>query len=152
MTPESIRRKVEVFFKRYATTYARALADKPGVDKAVSDAFADYFVESGPGGVHGARNGMVFRFMARRGFNRYREIGVQSMAVARLEVTPLQDGRHAMAEVTWDSRTRRRSDERMVRIVFAHTYFLTLVSGKPRIFAYVATDEEAILKRHGLID
>lgn len=151
MKPATIRSKVEAFFKRYAATYARALADKPGVDKAVADAFAAYFVESGPAGVHGARNGVVFRFMAKRGFSRYRKIGVQSMRVAKLQVTPLQDGRHAMAVVRWDSQTRRNSDGRMVRIVFDHTYFLTLVDGRPRIFAYVATDEEAILKRHGLI-
>ncbi|HEX2082295.1 MAG TPA: hypothetical protein VHF86_02285 [Xanthomonadaceae bacterium] len=53
--------------------------------------------------------------------------------------------------VTWDSSTRRKADGRPVRIVFDHFYFLTLVGRKPRIFAYVATDEEAILKRHRLI-
>ncbi|WP_242107149.1 hypothetical protein [Luteimonas aquatica] len=151
MKPATVRARVRAFFKRYAATYARALADKPGVDKAVSAAFADYFVASSPAGVQGGRNGLVFRFMARRGYARYRRIGVQSMDVARLEVTPLRDGRHAMAQVTWDSRTRRSSDGRLVRIVFEHTYFLTLAGGKPRIFAYVSTDEEAILERHGLI-
>jgi hypothetical protein len=151
MKAATIRKKVETFFKRYAATYARALAEKPGVDKAVSDAFADYFVESGPRGVHGARNGLVFRFMAKRGFSRYRKIGVQSMEIARLAIMPLKDGLHAMASVTWDSRTVRRIDGRLVRIVFDHVYFLTLVGGRPRIFAYVATDEEAILKRHRLI-
>jgi hypothetical protein len=150
MTPAAIRKKVEVFFDRYAATYARALADKPGVDKAVAAAFADYFVESSPAGVHGARNGLVFRFMAKRGFARYRKLGVESMTVDALEITPL-DGQHAMARVMWDSRTRRRSDGRMVRIRFAHHYLLTLVRGRPRIFAYVATDERAIMKKHGLI-
>jgi hypothetical protein len=151
MTPAAITRRVEAFFRRYQATYARALADKPGVDKAVTEAFADHFVESGPGGVHGGRNGMVFRFLARRGFARYRKIGVQSMVVDALEITPLDDGLHAMARVVWDSVTRRRSDGKPVRILFAHTYFLTLVGGKPRIFVYVATDERAILKKHGLI-
>lgn len=56
-----------------------------------------------------------------------------------------------MAQVTWDSRTRRRTDGRLVRIVFEHTYFLALTRGRPRIFAYIATDEEAILKRHRLV-
>jgi hypothetical protein len=88
--------------------------------------------------------------MAKRGFARYRRIGVQSMEIAGLEVTPL-DGLHAMARVTWDSSTRRKRDGRLVRIVFDHFYFLSLVGRKPRIFAYVATDEEAILKRHRLI-
>ena len=81
MKAETIRSKVGIFFKPYTATYARAMADKPGVDKAVSDAFADYFVESGPGGVHGGKNGLVFRFMARRGFSRYRRIGVQSNVI-----------------------------------------------------------------------
>ncbi|WP_242103640.1 MULTISPECIES: hypothetical protein [unclassified Lysobacter] len=150
MTRTAIRKKVEAFFKRYAATYARALADKPGVDKAVTRAFADYFVEASPAGVHGGRNGVVFRLMARRGFARYRKIGVESMLIDALEVTPLDD-LHAMARVTWDSRTRRRSDGRLVRIRFTHYYFLTLLGGSVRIFAYVATDEQAILRRHGLI-
>ena len=150
MTPASIRSKVESFFRRYARTYARALADKPGVDKAVAAAFADYFVESSPTGVLGGRNGIVFRFMARRGFARYRRIGVVSMEIEGIEVVPL-DGLHAMAKVRWDSRTRRRSDGRLVRIRFTHHYFLVLAGGKPRIFAYVATDEQAIMKKHGLV-
>jgi hypothetical protein len=150
MTPAAIRKKVGIFFDRYTATYMRALADKPGVDKAVARAFADYFVESSPAGVHGGKNGLVFRFMARRGFARYRKLGVESMVIDALEVTVL-DGLHAMARVMWDSRTRRRSDGRMIRIRFAHHYFLTLVGGRPRIFAYVATDERAIMTTHGLI-
>lgn len=150
MSRTAIRKKVEAFFKRYAATYARALVAKPGVDEAVTRAFADYFVEASPAGVHGGRNGVVFRLMARRGFARYRKIGVESMLIDALEVTPLDD-LHAMARVTWDSRTRRRSDGRLVRIRFTHHYFVTLLGGRVRIFAYVATDEQAILRRHGLI-
>ena len=150
MTPAAIRKKVEIFFDRYTATYMRALADKPGVDKAVADAFAEYFVESSPAGVNGGKNGLMFRVMVKRGFARYRKLGVEAMAIDSLEVTVL-DGLHAMARVMWDSRTRRRSDGRMVRIRFAHHYFLTLVGGRPRIFAYVATDERAIMKKHGLL-
>ena len=150
MSRTAIRKKVEAFFKRYAATYARALVAKPGVDEAVTRAFADYFVEASPAGVHGGRNGVVFRLMARRGFARYRKIGVESVLIDALEVTPLDD-LHAMARVTWDSRTRRRSDGRLVRIRFTHHYFVTLLGGRVRIFAYVATDEQAILRRHGLI-
>ena len=75
---------------------------------------------------------------------------MQSMEITALEVTPL-DGLHAMARVTRDSSTRRKADGRPMRIVCDHFYFLTLVGRKPRIFAYVASDEEAILKRHRLI-
>ena len=107
-------------------------------------------MESSPVGVHGGKNGMVFRWMVKRGFARYRRIGVESMAIADLAITPL-DAMHAMARVTWDSRTRRRNDGRLVRIVFTHHYFLTLFGRKARIFAYVATDEQAIMKKHGLI-
>lgn len=151
MTPATVTKRVQAFFRRYQATYARALADKPDIDQALSDAFAKHFVESGPGGTHAGRNGMVFRFLMRRGFARYRRIGVLSMKVDELDITPLDDGSHAMARVLWDSRTRRRSDGEIVRIRFAHHYFLTLADGKPRIFAYAATDEQAIMKAHGLI-
>lgn len=150
MKAAAMRKKVESFFKRYAATYARALAERPGVEQAVLDAYADYFVESSPLGVHGAKNGIVFRLMVKRGFAHYRRIGVESMEVSALAITPL-DPLHAMARVTWDSRTRRRRDGRIVRIVFTHHYFLTLAGRKARIFAYVATDEQAIMKKHGLL-
>jgi len=38
-----------------------------------------------------------------------------------------------------------------VKIVFANRYFLAIRKGVPKIFAYVTGDEQALLKKHGLV-
>ncbi|MBX9400591.1 hypothetical protein K4L06_04645 [Lysobacter sp. BMK333-48F3] len=142
--------RIEQFFRRYQRCFQRALDDPHDVDTdAVTGAFADYFVQSSPAGVYGGKNGLKFKFMIGRGFARYRKIGMTSMAIAKIETTPL-DPAHALAKVNWDSRYRRRKDGAEVRIVFANLYFLRLRPGKPKIFGYVTGDEAALLKKHGL--
>ncbi len=151
MTPAAMKRKVALFFRRYAERFQRSLDDPSDVDTdGVVDSFAEYFVESSPAGVQGGKNGLRFRFALGRGFAHYRKIGTVSMRVAKLEVVPL-DALHAMATVTWDSRYRRRKDGAPVKIVFANRYFLAIRKGVPKIFAYVTGDEQALLKKHGLV-
>ena len=90
MKPTAIRSKVEAFFRRYAATYARAPADKPGVEKAVTDAFADNFVGSGRRPWREDRTGLPLHGQAR--VLALRKIGVQSMEIARLDVVRRKDG------------------------------------------------------------
>lgn len=151
MTPAAMQRKIERFFHRYAERFQRALDDPAEADaQGVAASFAEYFVESGPHGVQGGKNGLRLRFMMRRGFARYRKIGTLSMKVAGVRVTPL-DARHAAANVAWDSRYRRRKDGAEIRIRFENVYLLRMERGAFKIFAYVVGDEQALLKKHGLI-
>ncbi|HJR73344.1 MAG TPA: hypothetical protein VJ806_06865 [Luteimonas sp.] len=151
MTPAAMKRKVDPFFRRYAERFQHALDDPSEVDTdGVVGSFAEYFVASSPAGVRGGKNGLAFKFMIGRGFAHYRKIGTVSMKLSKLEVTRLDDI-HAMAKVTWDSRYRRRKDGAKIRIVFANLYFLVFRKGVPKIFAYVTGDEQALLKKHGLV-
>lgn len=151
MTAAAMKRKVTQFFRKYAQRFERSLKDPSDVDTdGVVDSFADYFVEASPAGVHGGKNGLKFKFMLGRGFAYYRKIGTTAMKIGKLEVTPL-DGLHAMASVTWDSRYLRRKDGAKVRIVFTNRYFVHMESGSPKIFAYITGDEQALLKKHGLV-
>jgi len=146
----ALQRKIEQFFRRYQRRFQRALDDPHQLDTdAIAGAFADYFVQSGPAGVYGGKNGLRFKFMLGRGFARYRKISMTSMRIDAIEVTAL-DPAHALAKVSWDSRYRRRKDGAQVRIVFANLYFLRLRPGPPKIFGYVTGDEEGVLKKHGL--
>lgn len=151
MVSVAMQRKVARFFRRYAERFQRSLDDSSHADTdGVVASFADYVVGSGPAGVHGGKNGLKFKFMIGRGFAYYRKIGTVSMKIAELEVTPL-DKLHALAEVTWDSRYRRRKGGAKVRIVFTNLYFVRLQRGAPKIFAYITGDEQALLKKHGLV-
>ncbi|MCL1633405.1 hypothetical protein M2650_01920 [Luteimonas sp. SX5] len=150
MTAAEMKRRVTRFFREYARRFEGSLQDPPKGDAdGVVVAFADYFVGSGPAGVHGGKNGIKFKFVIGRGFAYYRKIGTVAMKIAKLDVTRL-DPLHAMASVTWDSRYVRPKDGAKVRIFFTNFYFVRLQRGAPKIFAYVTGDEQALLKKHGL--
>jgi hypothetical protein len=141
---------VRAFFQAYAKRTNEAIADPPKVDVAgVRGAFADYFVGADPNGVHGGRNGLLFRLMVRWGFRAYRRLGTTAIDLTGLEVTSLDDF-HAMARVDWvahyDGRRGGGKD-----IPFSNLYLLQIRDGEARIFAYVTPDEEAALKAHGLM-
>jgi hypothetical protein len=141
-------KRVGEFFEQYAERFNRSLAGEKVEAKEVAESFADHFVEAGPGGVNGGKNGLLFRMMIPRGFAHYRKIGTTQMKVAALSVEPIDD-RHVLAKVHWDSRYRKKdgSDD---RIEFDVTYLLHFEDGEPKIFAYITGDEERILKEHGL--
>ncbi len=141
--------QVERFFAAYAQRFNDSLRqDHPVVDvDGVRDAFAEYFVESSPAGVHGGKNGLLFRWMIPRGFAYYKKLGTTAMNIASIVVDPIDD-LHVMARVAWDSRYQK--DGREIRVPFENVYLLQLTQAGPKIFAYITGDERALLKQHGL--
>ena len=138
---DDMRLKVRDFFARYQAFFENALGDDPTVDvDGIVNAFADYFVESSPAGVHGGANDEQFQAAIPQGYAFYRQIGTTSMKVAGLDVTPVDD-HHAMARVHWVS-TYTKQDGGTDTIEFDNVYFLTLVGKTPKIFAYVTGDEQ----------
>lgn len=141
---------IRAFFEAYARRFNAALADPAQEDvEATADAFAKYFVEASPEGVMGGANDQKFRAMIPQGNAFYRSIGTQSMAIAGLAITPIDD-LHAMVRVSWDSRYRK-PDGAEVEIPFQVVYMVQLQGETPRIFAYVAGDEQGVLRQHGLL-
>jgi hypothetical protein len=140
---------IREFFKSYEQRFNKGLTGKPDV-KGIMDSFASTFMESGPKSVYAARNGWKFRFFIPRGYAFYRKIGTQSMTIRQVEVTKL-DAMHAMAQVSWRSIYKRRKDGETVLIDFDVYYLLRIEEGKPRIFAFIAGDEQGELKKAGLV-
>ena len=142
--------KIKQFFAEYEGRFNRSLQEPPTVDvQGVVKSFAPYFVEASPSGVHGGKNGWLFRMMVPRGFAYYKKIGTKSMKITAIDVTPLDDY-HVMAKVPWDSRYLRK-DGKEEQIEFDNLYFFQILADKPKIFAYITADEQKILKEHGLI-
>jgi hypothetical protein len=142
--------EIRAFFSAYAQRFNDSLAAGGNVDVAgVVGAFAPYFVQSGPDGVRGGKNGLLFRWIVPRGFARYRRIGTKLMRVDAIVVTEI-DELHALARVSWHSEYEKRSGER-VAIDFPVTYMLRIGDAGPQIFGFVAGDEQKALREHGLI-
>jgi len=146
--PQTQEQHVREFFQRYAERFNRSLAGEKVAAKDVADSFASHFVGASPVGVRGAKNGLLFRWMIPRGFARYRKLGMTEMKIAQLELERL-DPLHALAKVHWDSRYTKQ-DGSHDRIEFDVIYLLHFEQGEPKIFAYIAGDEERVLREHGL--
>ena len=141
---------IREFFEAYARRFEASLGPDGNVDtEGVVSSFAPYFVESSPLGVHGGRNGVLFRWMVPRGFAHYRKIGTRRMRVASLQITEL-DPMHAMARVGWHSEYVKRGGE-PVSIDFDVIYLLHVGDSGPKIFAYISGDEQKALREHGLM-
>jgi hypothetical protein len=141
---------IEAFFAAYAARFNAALADPPHDDvEGTAAAFARFFVEASPLGVNGGPNNEAFRAMIPQGNAFYRAIGTKSMAIRGLEIQPIDD-LHAMVRVHWDSRYAR-PDGAEVAIPFDVVYFVQVLDGTPRIFAYITGDEQRVLREHGLL-
>ncbi|NLX48780.1 MAG: hypothetical protein GXY82_02675 [Methanospirillum sp.] len=140
---------IERFFDEYASQFARALADTPEVDvEATAGAFADCFVEAGPRGVVCGRNDGAFREQIPHGFAFYRGIGIRSMTVATLAPSQLDAG-HWGVRVGWSAAYDLGG--RSGTVEFEVLYFVQLTGSGPKIFAYITGDEEAELRRLGLL-
>lgn len=145
MTP--CERLILPFFEAYAKRMNDALANPKSIDVAgTRAAFADYFVGAGPSGVRGGKNGLLFRLMISRGTAYYRRIGTRRMDVADVRVTELDD-MHVMAHVDW---VALYSGDR--QIPFTNIYLLQIRDGTPKVFAWIAGDEQEALRAHGIID
>lgn len=139
---------IEDFFASYAGEFAQALEGHADAE-ATARHFTDCFIEASVHGVSCGRNDEVFRQQIPRGYDFYRSIGMKSMLVRDIQVSPL-DGAHSIARVRWDS-TYGKPDGTEESIDFEVIYFLQMTSGEPKIFGYITGDEQAIMRERGLI-
>ena len=139
---------IPAFFESYADLYNRALAGEDVFEEIMSR-FAPRFIAAGPQGVSTGRQGAAFRRTLEKGYRFYREIGTQKMTAKRVEVTPI-DASHAMAKVFYCA-DHLKQDGSPLRLDFDVTYLLDASTLKPKIFGFVAGDEMALYRQHGLV-
>lgn len=139
---------IPAFFDSYANLYNRALAGEDVFDEIMAR-FAPKFIAVGPDGVSTGKQDGAFRRTLEKGYRFYRDIGTRKMTAKRVEVTPI-DGCHCMAKVYYAADYQKK-DGSPLRIEFDVTYFLDTSTVKPKIFGFVAGDEMALYRQHGLI-
>jgi hypothetical protein len=143
------KKAIEEFFAGYESNFNEALSNVDlDLRDVIGNSFADCFVESTPSKVTCMeRSG--YESKIREGTDFYRSIGVKSMAIVSKDITLLDDY-HVMAKVYW--RYDYEKDSKSGSLDFHVIYLFTMsAENSPRIFAYLAGDEERVLREKGLV-
>jgi hypothetical protein len=144
MMETSIRK----FFERYAAVFKQALGGDIAMDE-VASLYASDFIAASPAGVLTGKNGDQLKQVMAQGYARYRAIGTQEMRIRNVGVSPI-DEHHCVAHVAWTA-TYARQDQADVAIDFDVHYLVQKLDGEPKIFGWVSGDEQALLRKHGII-
>ncbi len=140
---------LDAFFRAYTDAYNQALTGAPDFAQ-IRGYFTDQFLAAGPQGVRTGDNDDGFLAQLQDGYRFYRAIRTQGMTLRRVVATPIDD-RHVMARVFYRA-DYLTAEGRPVGIEFDVTYLLETFADRPRIFAFIAGDEMALYRRHGLVD
>jgi hypothetical protein len=139
---------VQKFFKTYEKIYNDAIAGHADLDD-VGDMYSTGFVSVTPAAVMVGENGQQLKDIMKKGFDAYRAIGSRRMTCVDVSVMPI-DQDHCVAEVNW-SGDYERKDGSPVTIDFAINYLVEQRDGDLKVFGWIAGDEQAEFRKHGLM-
>lgn len=140
--------KVRKFFERYENFFNRSLAGEMDPDE-IAALYAAEFIAASPAGVMAGKNDGQFRQAMAQGYARYREIGTKGMRIRGIRLSSM-DEHHCVAHVAWTA-TYARGDRPDTEIDFEVHYLIQKLDGEPKVFGWVAGDEEALLRERGII-
>jgi hypothetical protein len=136
------------FFERYERVFMRALAGQADMEE-VAALYAPEFIAASPAGVMAGKNDDGLRQAMAQGYEHYRAIGTKDMRVRDIRVSPMDD-HHCVAHVAWTA-TYAGRDRPDIPIDFEVHYLVRTMGGEPKVFGWVAGDEQALLKKHGIV-
>ena len=139
---------IRKLFTRYERFFARSLGGDIDMDEAAA-LYAPAFIAATPAGVMTGKNDEAFRQAMAEGYAHYRAIGTKGMRIRTVRLSPI-DAHHCVAHVAWTA-TYARKDGPDVAIDFDVHYLVQALDGEPRVFGWVAGDEQALLKKHGIV-
>ncbi len=138
---------VRKFFERYAAFFNEALAGNIN-EHELTTIYAPEFIAASPSGVMAGRNDDQLKRTLAHGYAHYREIGTKAMRITDIRVTPINE-HHCVAHVAWAA-TYARKDQPDLSIDFKVHYLMQKLDGEPKVFGWVAGDEQELLKKHGI--
>lgn len=139
---------VKKLFERYERFFRKSLAgDVIDLDELAA-LYAPEFIAASPAGVMAGRNDERFREAMTQGYARYRALGTKDMRMRALRISPI-DEHHCVAHVAWTA-TYARADRPDTAIDFEVHYLVQQLDGEPKVFGWVAGDEQALLRQHGI--
>jgi hypothetical protein len=139
---------VRKLFERYERFFEKFLGGKLDMDE-VASVYASVFIAASPAGIMTGTNDDQLKQAIPQGFAHYRAIGTKSMRIRNVRITPL-DEHHCVAHVAWTADYARK-DQPDVAIDFDVHYLVQKLDGAPKIFGWISGDEQAVLKKHGIV-
>jgi hypothetical protein len=139
---------VRKFFERYESCFNQSLGGGMDMDE-VAGLYASEFIAASPAAVMTGKNDDQLKQLMAQGYARYRAIGTKEMRIRDVRLSPIDD-RHCVAHVGWTA-TYARKDQPDVTIDFDVHYFVQKLDGAPKVFGWVSGDEQALLRKHGII-
>jgi hypothetical protein len=139
---------VRKFFERYESVFNQCLGGDVDMDE-IALLYASEFITASPAGVMTGTNDDQLKQVMTHGYARYRAIGTKEMRIRNVRLLPM-DGHHCVACVAWTA-TYARKDQPDVAIDFDVHYFVQKLDGDPKVFGWVSGDEQALLRKHGII-
>jgi hypothetical protein len=139
---------VRKFFERYESFFNQSLGGDTDMDEAAA-LYASEFIAASPAGVMTGKNDDQLKQVMAQGYARHRAIGTKEMRIRNVRLSPIDD-HHCVAHVAWTA-TYARKKQPDVAIDFDVHYFVQKLDGEPKVFGWVSGDEQALLRKHGLI-
>jgi len=140
--------RVRKLFERYESFFNESLGGDTDMDE-VASLYASEFIGAAPAGVMTGKNDDQFKKVMARGYAHYRAIGTKEIRIRNVRLSPI-DEHHCVAHVAWTA-TYVRQDRADVAIDFDVHYLVQKLDGEPKIFGWVSGDEQALLRKHGII-
>ncbi|KXF77562.1 hypothetical protein ATN84_09375 [Paramesorhizobium deserti] len=139
---------VRKFFERYASLFNQSLGGNMDMDE-VASLYASDFIAASPAGVMSGKNDDQLKQAMVQGYARYRAMGTKEMRIRNVGVSPI-DEHHCVANVAWTAIYARKGQPD-IAIDFDVHYFVQTLDGEPKVFGWVSGDEQALLRKHGII-
>lgn len=136
------------FFERYANFFNQSLHDTMDMNE-VASLYASEFIAASPAGVMAGKNDDQLKQVMAQGYAHYRAIGTKEMQLRNVHVSPI-DEFHCLAHVAWTA-IYAREGQPDIAIDFDVHYFVQNLDGEPKVFGWVSGDEQALLRKHGII-
>jgi hypothetical protein len=139
---------VRRLFERYESFFNQSLAGEIDMNE-VASMYASEFIGAAPAGVRAGKNDDQFRQVMTQSYEHYRAIGTKEMRTRNFRLSPI-DELHCVAHVAWAA-TYARTDQPDVTVDFDVHYLVQMLDGEPKVFGWVSGDEQALLKKHGIV-
>lgn len=139
---------VRQLFERYETLFNQSLDGNMDMNE-VASLYASEFIGAAPAGVRTGKNDDHFKHVMAQGYAHYRAMGTKDMRIRHVRLSPI-DEHHCVAHVAWRA-TYARKDRPDVVIDFDVHYLVQKLDGTPKVFGWVSGDEQAVLRKHGII-